>query len=1069
MSCSEEPDIEGPEYMLRPASFSVQTCLELINSGALSIHQINRESKLLLHPKIIEALPEVPVTRSISSFLDKTNPKGPLPAALEARQTFLIDKLKQFFECLIDDNFVDFRKGISTLTFNLARDVQDANKRASEASAQLENLKKNIQEAQELVESLNTRVTEAAPPPQLSSTPQRETVTIVSEPPYKILESRDLFSRFEVSSLRDEFVFDGLFSNRGTAYYGDVPYKYPGGSHPARRLPSTSLSTQFIGAVKQLCVENKLRFEDYNSCMITLYEGPESCIPAHSDNEPSLIPDSSILTVSIGGTRNIQFRQRSPGQTRITLESQHGSCYLMTRSSQDLFTHEVLKPTVDSSPRMSFTFRSLRPATSAQSAPSAPQKRERGRSTPLGCKRELRSHLLGLGPAPLKKKKNPARNPVSMDKLPIDEIITQLDSKDIKERTSAIQIVNSSISENDQVLTLLIEQYFVSYSENVMHIIISLMTESRAQLLYDALYMEFERLPSHNLKPTLVLLTTLLRYDTEPTWMYLFVGHPLLNEMLASFKTDQSTDCMPLGLVFLSMLLPLAPLSLESSLDDLFSLLDHVITVYYKNGGKPWELIQRICFHYMVTLYSMYPVKLITWAQTLDGTTPAGLFVLKYGRILRLHAALLQPASSTSGDDFEGPHSLADRESHDIVWEVSCFTEPLDLLYEAKMIAGVKEGEVTEMHDISWECVASTNASRSIACQTSDATSTKEKSEVDTISDSLISTYLEKTLVSSAGMVQRRKNSHRFEHDNTESSQSALEVLEGELMLEKYLRFQHERRNRRYLSQVRQSENQRSYYQVYKDEWERLKTELATAETKVAELTLKCEAERNDSQQQLFVIEKKLNEKMAVLSRRNHELERNEKESSSKMEELQKQLGEKTTRLLDLEGIGNLMAEKQKQIDVVTEHNKTLIKKVKQLQNQVFLLNEIRSSQCDALNALKPFCYKIKSNSPYHSPAKEITPDIANLTKLASETQRKFENVESEVKRLRSKNSGMEDEIAVMKEKLAKQKILTEKTTNFWEQKYSGLEKTCATYKSTYNEMCQKVLRLKRELEQRSF
>ena len=46
--------------------------------------------------------------------------------------------------------------------------------------------------------------------------------------------------------------------------------------------------------------------------------------------------------------------------------------------------------------------------------------------------------------------------------------------------------VNNSISENDQVLTLLIEQYFVSYSENVMHIIISLMTESRAQLLYDA-------------------------------------------------------------------------------------------------------------------------------------------------------------------------------------------------------------------------------------------------------------------------------------------------------------------------------------------------------------------------------------------------------------------------------------------------------------------------------------------------------------------------------------------------------------------------------------------------------
>ena len=48
----------------------------------------------------------------------------------------------------------------------------------------------------------------------------------------------------------------------------------------------------------------------------------------------------------------------------------------------------------------------------------------------------------------------------------------------------------------------------------------------------------------------------------------------------------------------------------------------------------------------MVTLYSMYPVKLVTWAQTLDGAAPTGQFVLKYGSILKLHAALLQPASA---------------------------------------------------------------------------------------------------------------------------------------------------------------------------------------------------------------------------------------------------------------------------------------------------------------------------------------------------------------------------------------------------------------------------------------
>ena len=57
--------------------------------------------------------------------------------------------------------------------------------------------------------------------------------------------------------------------------------------------------------------------------------------------------------------------------------------------------------------------------------------------------------------------------------------------------------------------------------------------------------------------------------------------------------------------------------------------------------------------------------------------------------------------------------------------------------------------------------------------------------------------------------------------------------------------------------------------QVYRDEWERLKSELSAAESKVSELAQKCEEERRDSQRQLFEIEKKLNEKMAVLSRRN--------------------------------------------------------------------------------------------------------------------------------------------------------------------------------------------------------
>ncbi|KAL5261927.1 hypothetical protein ACHWQZ_G007588 [Mnemiopsis leidyi] len=40
------------------------------------------------------------------------------------------------------------------------------------------------------------------------------------------------------------------------------------------------------------------------------------------------------------------------------------------------------------------------------------EKRERGRSTPLGCEQELRSHPLGLGPTPLEKKKKMVVNEI---------------------------------------------------------------------------------------------------------------------------------------------------------------------------------------------------------------------------------------------------------------------------------------------------------------------------------------------------------------------------------------------------------------------------------------------------------------------------------------------------------------------------------------------------------------------------------------------------------------------------------------------------------------------------------
>lgn len=657
-----------------------------------------------------------------------------------------------------------------------------------------------------------------------------------------------------------------------------------------------------------------------------------------------------------------------------------------------------------------------------------------------------------------------------MEKLRIEDIIAEIDSRDIKKRNAAIESVESSVSENERVLQLLIEQYYTALSDNVMQVIINLATEKRATSLYDYLLTECSSVTSEMMRPTLTLLANLLaRHDHEPTWMYLIVEHQLFDTIIDSLRSCERYDCMPVGLVFLSMLLPIAHVWLEKHLVDLFSILTCALDVYHDK--ESWDYMQRICFHYMVTLYSIYPRKLLTWAETLLPTSHAHHFVMEKGRMLKLHGALLQTPGNLSSPlqgfcphhgDGHGGDSLTERESHDIIWEISCYTETLDLLYEAQMVAGVLEGEVTEIHDISWE--SNDSGSRSIGCQTADLPlKSRNPKYSETISDGLINTYLDKTLMASFGPTHKRKNSHRFEHDSSENSHLAVMVLEGELMLERYLRFQHERRNRRYLSQVRQCYDNRSQSDFHKEECERLKRQLSNAENKVAELTSRCEEERWDSQQQLFQISEKLNKEMGIMKKSNNELQRNEKIYTNKEEDLLKNIEAMSLELSDLLSVKGTLSAKQKQLDVVTEYNNTLVNKVKQLQNQVFVVNEIRSYQCDALNALKPFTYKSGTHEAWE------TTEIVNLQKLARQTSRKFENSESELKRLRCMSTRMEEEIATLKEKLAKQKNLTEKTTDFWEQKYSGLEKTCETYKHTYSELSLKVLRLKKDLELRPY
>ena len=95
-----------------------------------------------------------------------------------------------------------------------------------------------------------------------------------------------------------------------------------------------------------------------NSCLVNRFEGTASTLPRHSDDEPTIHPESSIFTVSLGTTCHVSFSDASTGIDEHKQLSDPGSLYVMTRRSQALFHHRIDAGEITGL-RYSKTFRSV--------------------------------------------------------------------------------------------------------------------------------------------------------------------------------------------------------------------------------------------------------------------------------------------------------------------------------------------------------------------------------------------------------------------------------------------------------------------------------------------------------------------------------------------------------------------------------------------------------------------------------------------------------------------------------------------------------------------------------------
>jgi alkylated DNA repair dioxygenase AlkB len=151
----------------------------------------------------------------------------------------------------------------------------------------------------------------------------------------------------------------------GVRVFGQ-PYSYTG-SRSSNYKPE-QIPPKISSIIDRISDELKL-VDKPNSVLINHYpsrspsDQHDSHLAMHSDDEPSIVPESKILTISIGASRKVVFKEKHDDTSKpVELTVQHNSLYTMSRSSQNWFRHGVPSPTSDQEvdERFSITLRTLK-------------------------------------------------------------------------------------------------------------------------------------------------------------------------------------------------------------------------------------------------------------------------------------------------------------------------------------------------------------------------------------------------------------------------------------------------------------------------------------------------------------------------------------------------------------------------------------------------------------------------------------------------------------------------------------------------------------------------------------
>ena len=149
---------------------------------------------------------------------------------------------------------------------------------------------------------------------------------------------KPLFEMFDVNTMNNSLPSDVVsFHNRDSYYYGEIGYGYGGTFHEPRDMECNPYLMKMISYLSVLIPEYS-----FNSAMINRYSDWKKYIPHHCDDEESIDANSDILTVSLGSSRIMQFKNLQTGQI-LEAPVTHGTVVAMSKESQFKFSHSILQ------------------------------------------------------------------------------------------------------------------------------------------------------------------------------------------------------------------------------------------------------------------------------------------------------------------------------------------------------------------------------------------------------------------------------------------------------------------------------------------------------------------------------------------------------------------------------------------------------------------------------------------------------------------------------------------------------------------------------------------------------